>query len=163
MPRVIAVPALRQVSSCLSLPSFSEGKRLCFPARVPLYICTPLIKYFHCAPFPSGNRCLMAKLLCLTRAATDYTCWLQTQALFFSSPSPPSPLLFIPFWRTTDLKKLKNLCTAFTLCPQEQPPVAVQLVWLEGFCLPELNLSLDAGSVRLSTSGLGLELDAQMR
>lgn len=79
-------PHSQAVASRLSLPSFSKGKRLCFATRVPLYICTQLIKYFHFAPFPSGNRCLTAKLFCLTRAATDYTCWLQTPALF---PPPP--------------------------------------------------------------------------
>lgn len=89
--------------SCLpSLPSrLSKGKRLCFSTRVPLYICTQLIKYFHFAPFPSGNRCLTAKLFCLTRAATDYTCWLQTRGLFF-------PLFFL-FENHIPLKKKKSL------------------------------------------------------
>lgn len=102
-----------------SLPSqLSKGKRLCFSTRVLLYICRQLIKYFHFAPFPSGNRCLTAKLFCLTRAATDYTCWLQTRGLLL----PPSP----PFFLSLKEKKNLYLCTArrssaFCL----QPPGAV--------------------------------------
>lgn len=87
-------------SRLLSLPSqLSKGKRLCFSTRVLLYICRQLIKYFHFAPFPSGNRCLTAKLFCLTRAATDYTCWLQTQGLFL----PPSPPFFFSFKKNKSL------------------------------------------------------------
>lgn len=83
-----------------SLPSqLSKGKRLCFSTRVLLYICRQLIKYFHFTPFPSGNRCLTAKLFCLTRAATDYTCWLQTRGLFL----PPSPPFAFFFKRTKSL------------------------------------------------------------
>lgn len=93
-----------------SLPSqLSKGKRLCFSTRVLLYICRQLIKYFHFAPFPSGNRCLTAKLFCLTRAATDYTCWLQTQGLFLP-PSPP--LFFFPFKKKINL----YLCSASRSC-----------------------------------------------
>lgn len=111
-----------------SLPSrLSKGKRLCFSTRVPLYICTQLIKYFHFAPFPSGNRCLTAKLFCLTRAATDYTCWLQTQGLFFS------PFFFFLFENRIPLKKKKTISALprralrFASCPHEQPYVQICL------------------------------------
>lgn len=93
-----------------SLPSqLSKGKRLCFSTRVLLYICRQLIKYFHFAPFPSGNRCLTAKLFCLTRAATDYMCWLQTQGLFLP-PSPPFFFFLLKKNKFLSLQCQQELC-----------------------------------------------------
>jgi len=102
------------VPSCRQLPPapawLSKGKRLCFAARLPRYICTQLIKYFHFAPFPSGNRCLTAKLFCLTRAEQITRVGCKHGALFF-------------FLRTTYLKKKTILaapqclgCHAHCLC-----------------------------------------------
>lgn len=78
---VTSVPSHKQLPPA---PAWlSKGKRLCFAARLPRYICTQLIKYFHFAPFPFGNRCLTAKLFCLTRAEQITRVGCKHGAFFF--------------------------------------------------------------------------------